>query len=80
MGGNESKFHENLVVRGPLPINSIMNCLILVLRLVLLSALLVGPTGCATTRDTTDDPPALEPSESHEDSGHGWGAGIGNAQ
>jgi len=48
-----------------------------VLRRLLLFAIVLAQVGCATTNEGADDAtPALEPSQSHEDDSHGWGANL----
>ena len=53
-----------------------------VLRLLLLFAVVIVQVGCATSRDTSDDDGTLGvgPEPAGEDTSHGWGANLGNAQ
>jgi hypothetical protein len=55
-----------------------MSCLKRVFQALLLAVFISSLSGCATSRDSIDPDsmPVLEPSQSNEDSFHGWGAGI----
>ncbi len=52
-----------------------------VFKWLLLAAVVMLPTGCATSSETTDQSvPALEQPMSHEDDSHGWGANLQRQQ
>ena len=56
-----------------------MNCFLKVLGLLLLlSAVMIGPTGCASTQQTSDTvaPITSDSTPSKDDESHGWGAGV----
>ena len=45
-------------------------------RWLLLIAVVLVQTGCATEKKTYDDTPPLDSSTSSEDGSHGWGTSI----
>ena len=69
---------EGLVQRATLSLKSGMSRLANVFKILFFAALVMAPSGCATSRKTyDDDTPTLEPSPSKDDSSHGWGTTIG---
>jgi hypothetical protein len=54
-----------------------MNCCANLLKILLLLAVLLGPTGCATSADVSNDPPPPDATPPSDQDSHGWGASVG---